>query len=351
MKIKTAISPQFELCYGLADLVSPAPVVAPTWLGEMSPDWLAAAKSFGWAFWLGVPDILEDHPPCTSVDEFLLALGQVPPEQARRRLVRGLFHADETEAPAAPKREWLAFVGLDDWSGSTATGSVLKREAAALMEGTVSVLEQFRAVFDPLWDRLQPQLVESRGRADRLAQACGLQELARQLLLAVDVDEAASRIRALRGGYELTYDDETVIYLMPSVFNVRRFWTVADERPPATVFFPYFDPSLALPTGPDVDARHLHVAPDPWLVCRALGDPTRAAIVRRLARMPMTGAELGAALGLSKANISHHIFQLREAGLIDEQSAGRATRLSLRDETIANLSTSLRRELDHASRS
>lgn len=347
MRIEAVVSPQFEICFALADLVSPNPVVEPGWAvreGERL-EWLEHAALFEWSFWLALPDALGHAAPVASLDEFFEALEGLDPKQARQRLIRGLFHTEsESETPTARKREWLAFVGLDDWRGENAKGAILRREAEALMSGAIAVLRQFRAVFEPVWNSMRPQIEASRGRAERLARACSLGELAQQLLLRIEVDEKSSSIRALRGGYELAVDAETQAFLIPSAFNRRRFWTVAEEHTPATIFFPYFDPAIHLPqvTKP---AAGLPFELDPWLACKALGDPTRAAIVRRIAHRSQTGAELGRALQLSKANISHHIFQLREAGLIDETPQGRSMQLSLREGAINDLSDALLREL------
>jgi DNA-binding transcriptional ArsR family regulator len=49
---------------------------------------------------------------------------------------------------------------------------------------------------------------------------------------------------------------------------------------------------------------------------RALGDPTRVAIVNRLARGEATVGELVLELGLAQATVSHHVATLRRAGLV-----------------------------------
>ena len=74
-------------------------------------------------------------------------------------------------------------------------------------------------------------------------------------------------------------------------------------------------------------------------VFRALGDTTRYAIASILARTPTTAAELARSLKVSKPTITHHVQTLRSAGLLSEQSVGGSTKLSLRQDTLAALST------------
>lgn len=56
---------------------------------------------------------------------------------------------------------------------------------------------------------------------------------------------------------------------------------------------------------------------------KALGDPTRRAILERLRGGPLTAGELGAGLGLTGATISHHLACLREANLVSDRREGK----------------------------
>lgn len=333
------LSPQFDICYALADLTSPSPLwrgAHPAW--RKAP-WLAAARRFGHAFWLALPDTLGDRRPAATFDELFTALREVPAEVARRRMIDGLFHSGAGARPKSPrKREWLAFIGLDSDAPDNATESALAREASGVMAAAIAVLEQFRAEFEPIWDAHLPQLERSLDTVRAMIATASFGEVAARLKLKIHVDQARGRLAALRGGYEIAMADIGTTYLLPSIVNAAGFCTVADERLPAVAFFPFVERS-------DVAAEFGEPPVDPWLVCRALGEPTRAAIVRRLSCTPLTSAELMRRLGLSKANISHHIFQLREAGLIEESQEGRAVRLSLRRETLSQLSGAFRREL------
>ncbi|MEU4370792.1 ArsR/SmtB family transcription factor [Micromonospora chersina] len=60
-------------------------------------------------------------------------------------------------------------------------------------------------------------------------------------------------------------------------------------------------------------------AADGW---DALGDPTRRAIVARLAERPRAVGELADELPVSRPAVSQHLKVLKEAGLVTDQAAG-----------------------------
>jgi ArsR family transcriptional regulator len=59
------------------------------------------------------------------------------------------------------------------------------------------------------------------------------------------------------------------------------------------------------------------------VIFKALGDPTRVAIVHRLAGADsVCVCDLNAAFDLSQPTISHHLRILREAGLVEAERQG-----------------------------
>jgi len=58
---------------------------------------------------------------------------------------------------------------------------------------------------------------------------------------------------------------------------------------------------------------------------RGLSDPTRLALVRRLAVGEARVVDLCAALGLGQSTVSNHLACLRECGLVDFRPQGRAS--------------------------
>lgn len=79
--------------------------------------------------------------------------------------------------------------------------------------------------------------------------------------------------------------------------------------------------------------------PDGWT---ALGDPSRRAIVVRLARRPQAVGELADDLPISRPAVSQHLKVLKEAGLVSDQAVG--TRRVYRLDTAGV--TALRDQLD-----
>ena len=78
---------------------------------------------------------------------------------------------------------------------------------------------------------------------------------------------------------------------------------------------------------PDVSGR-AELAPAGALF-RGLGDPTRLALVRRLARGEARVVDLCTELGLSQSTVSSHLACLRDCGLVASRPEGRASVFSL----------------------
>jgi ArsR family transcriptional regulator len=75
---------------------------------------------------------------------------------------------------------------------------------------------------------------------------------------------------------------------------------------------------------------------------KALSDPTRVAIVNRLAAAPeVCVCELTASSELSQPTISHHLRILREAGLVESSRRGTWAYYRLVPEAIASLRAAL----------
>ena len=92
------------------------------------------------------------------------------------------------------------------------------------------------------------------------------------------------------------------------------------------VGYPVADDALDLdPLSPPSAVLRLH---------RALGDATRLRILKLLAERDLYGTELADQLDISKPTVSHHMAQLRAAGLVTAVQAGSATYYSLRRERI-----------------
>src|SRR5262245_22313901 len=64
-------------------------------------------------------------------------------------------------------------------------------------------------------------------------------------------------------------------------------------------------------------------------VFKALADPTRREILRRLRGGEMSAGELADGLDMSKPSVSHHFSVLKQADLIDSRREGQQTFYSL----------------------
>ncbi|CAN5345529.1 metalloregulator ArsR/SmtB family transcription factor [soil metagenome] len=65
-------------------------------------------------------------------------------------------------------------------------------------------------------------------------------------------------------------------------------------------------------------------------VLRALADPTRRAIVERLAKSPAVVSELAAPFSMALPSLMQHLRSLEDAGLVTSQKHGRVRTVSLR---------------------
>ena len=84
------------------------------------------------------------------------------------------------------------------------------------------------------------------------------------------------------------------------------------------------------------DVERLELAPAAALF-RSLGDPSRLAIVRRLAQGPARVTDLVAALGLAQSTVSKHLACLRDCGLVASEPAGRASMFRLTQPSLIDV--------------
>jgi DNA-binding transcriptional ArsR family regulator len=71
----------------------------------------------------------------------------------------------------------------------------------------------------------------------------------------------------------------------------------------------------------------------------ALGDPTRLAIVERLARGPASAGDLAAPTTMSLPAVLKHVRVLEEAGLVTTVKRGRVRECRLRDDALVAVAT------------
>jgi ArsR family transcriptional regulator, arsenate/arsenite/antimonite-responsive transcriptional repressor len=94
--------------------------------------------------------------------------------------------------------------------------------------------------------------------------------------------------------------------------------------------------------GPDVPALPRAAAEQLAARFHALADPTRVAIVNRLAQSAETCVcDLTAAFELSQPTISHHLKVLREAGLVESSRRGTWAYYRVVPEALGTLAAAL----------
>lgn len=89
----------------------------------------------------------------------------------------------------------------------------------------------------------------------------------------------------------------------------------------------------------------MHAAIDGWT---ALGDPTRRAIVERLAERPRAVGELARELPISRPAVSQHLKVLKEARLVTERAEGTRRIYRLDPSGVGALRADLERYWDRA---
>lgn len=89
--------------------------------------------------------------------------------------------------------------------------------------------------------------------------------------------------------------------------------------------------------GPDTPVMDPAAAHELAATFKALADPTRLAIVNRLAAGQVCVCDLTAAFELSQPTVSHHLKVLRETGLVESERRGTWAYYQLVPEAIERL--------------
>jgi DNA-binding transcriptional ArsR family regulator len=84
------------------------------------------------------------------------------------------------------------------------------------------------------------------------------------------------------------------------------------------------------------EVQRMELAPAAALF-RSLGDPTRLAIVQRLAVGPARVTDLVEAIGSAQSTVSKHLACLRDCGLVASEPVGRASLFRLTQPALVDL--------------
>jgi DNA-binding transcriptional ArsR family regulator len=274
------VGPRFELFLALAEVLGPSTEDA-LWLGQarrkLDPSTRRRMGDLALtpAIWLALAAVPESAALDGDTNAVIAALAAVLPEDFARRC-RGAWRDGEPD-PALQRLR-----------------ARLDSDPAGLQQAATDALRRFdRLVFAAFWRHAQPDLEQA-------------------VLNSVAPPEtgAATIVFSSRFGAQRFQCGDVLVLTVPAARLTQR-----QAPPPAA-----------------------GSGQDPELVFRALGDATRYAIARLIAREAMTGAELARRLGVSGPTLTHHLKQLRHAGLVLEERRGNSILLRLARCTIETLS-------------
>jgi DNA-binding transcriptional ArsR family regulator len=363
------VTPRFEVFYALYTLTSSASTPLDPWKERartrLPRDFERIAKRVAPVplFWPLLADALQRTPGEITFAEILSALQEMPADELKANIISGILHdpvavkslvTGETSLRQIltrgeiPGGELLTHFGLKPYSAASQSTTAIVRlltNPASFRDELILVLNRFwETGFERDWSLLEPTLRAESFHLEDLHESGSLDNFGRDLNLPVAFDEKEGELRP-KAGPVIEFDRLDHLYVMPSAFNTRRWWARYETRPQRfSIYFPIAR-DAASPNNlrePERKTREPSRGSRPPVnaesVFRALGDTTRYAIASVLARTPTTSAELARSLRVSKPTITHHVQALRAAGLIEDETAGGSTRLSLNRETVAGLS-------------
>lgn len=365
--VTVEVTPRFELFYALQALESGAGEQVAAWRHEMEQQigprvrTSIASVAPSPLIWPLLADALRNEPPDIGFAEILIALRGMDDASFQRSVLGGVFKSPGSvddlmsgritlrktvAAESRMQERLLSLLGLHPFAGDSASAEVFERivsEPAGYRNEVVAVIQSFwDAGFAATWAIVEPQMQRSAKAMKETISRHGLATLAEERRLPIRQQDGA--IVSANGTTKVALASTLAVHLIPSAFNVARLWAAyADSRRRTRFYIPVYDPVI-LPVA-TIETIATESAIEPALVFKALGDTTRYAIASMIARSPMTSVELARAFDVSKPTISHHVQQLRAAGLLTESQAGNGTVLSLNRRTLEKASSAAAREM------
>jgi ArsR family transcriptional regulator len=360
-----SVTPRFEVFYALRVLEERSSF-ANRWRSEtaqkLPAEFQAAATRVAPRpmMWALLADSLRESKPDPTFPEMLETIASLDDETFQRAVLSGVFRkesvvtdliagrqslGDVVATESERSRPIIGLLGLHPFKRSGAVASAFTRiisEPTEFRSDLSKTLEIFwNSAFSNDWRQLEPKM---RHRVDTMEGARAttpLHVFAAAANLPVIFDDWKRTVSSRRGTVLFRYRDLREIHVIPSAFNDSRLWgAYTDSSGSLQLYFPVFDGGL-LETGGDHAPRSLErvvaKAPDPSLLFRALGDTTRYAMARVLARSPRTSVELAKEFAVSKATISHHVQVLRQAGLLRERATEKGVALAIDRDALEEL--------------
>lgn len=368
--ISISVSPRFEIFHALRLVLHPVDGVHEKWCRSVQDrlprSFFDRVERFcaNPVVWPNLGDAIERAAMDGSFFDILKAQAKLEPERLQFVILEGAIYdealARDLGAGAktleevikkipTERRDWLGFLGLYPYDATSPTVKFYERlisDPTHVRDELLRILNEFwDRVFEDTWATMLPAMEKSASALERAAPTCSLSEIAERAFLRVQIDEKAGYIKSVLGGLKISLEGVERFHFVPSAFNFNRLWSMFENQEigQSTVVFPFFDPEIALSAQEPRDQHADAVIVEPALIFKTLGDTTRFAMVRILAQSPTTSVDLARRLNVTKATVSHHVQKLRMAGLIREEWASGAVKLSLRREVIEHIS---RRTID-----
>lgn len=317
LPIEVEISPRFEIFYALHKIFAPANALTDRWRksarSRLGPRLESEAREVAPhpLMWAVLADSVLGAKRITTIGDIIGTIEKQPADGWRQTILDGV-----PDIPGA---------------NLTAAFESLLRNPDDYRSQLVGLLGAFWSrVFAEDFSAIEPELNRLGRQLRSASENAALANSGARIGIPITIDEDTGILAAGRAGYSTPLARVRRVLILPSAFNLNRWWTKRDD---ATVdlFFPVSDgtikPNDAVAEPVRASRPGIAEEIEPEVVFRALGDTTRYAIATILARSPATPTELARELKVSKPTITHHVHSLRDAGLIIEGNG--AGRLSL----------------------
>lgn len=360
-----SVTPRFEIFYALRVLEERGSF-ANRWRSETAQKLPAEFKAAATRvaprpmMWALLADSLRESKPNPTFPEILETIASLDDETFQRAVLSGVFRTesvvtdlitgrrslgDVVAAESEKSRPLVGLLGLHPFKRSGAVAGAFTRivsEPTEFRSDLSKTLEMFwNSAFRDDWRSLEPKMKRRVEAMEDAKATTPLHVFAAAANLPVIFDDWKRTVSSGRGTVLFRYRDLREVHVIPSAFNDSRLWgAYTDSSGSLRLYFPVFDDAL-LETANDHAPRSLERvvvrAADPALLFRALGDTTRYAMARVLARSPRTSVELAKDFAVSKATISHHVQVLRKAGLLRERATEKGVALAIDRDALEEL--------------
>lgn len=335
-KCQFLVTPRYEMFQALSFTANKVLKREDTYLAiefEKTFSDLSKAQVAGLQFSYIIASLFPSEKARINADEMIRFLNKVDNRTFTKLILKGLLHDEFISDQIVDgkldlksginkiskvKREWLAYIDLYPLRSQSPLVQYLEwllQEKEGAQIELIQIFERWwEKVFSKYWEGKRSAYESSMQKFRKEFAALNFEEFSERAMLKIRLGESDKSIEALRGGYEINCKKIDSVFFMPSAFNVERIWSALErDQEPVTVYFPYLDLDLVAAIG-DLSAQS---DLDPSLMCKAIGDPTRLAMLVLLAKKPCQAVQLSQELELTRATVSHHVKLLREAGVLE----------------------------------